>query len=103
MGPVWVLYGGVLLLIISSFASLMVGAQPIAPRVVLAAWLNPDGTQLEHILVQTTRLTRTLMSLMVGASLGRCWGADAVDDAQSTGPTGVIRHQCRGDLLYRPE
>lgn len=58
-----------LLLIISCFASLMVGAQPIAPRVVLAAWLHPDATQIEHILVQTTRLTRTLMALTVGASL----------------------------------
>ncbi|MCW2479774.1 FecCD family ABC transporter permease [Candidatus Symbiopectobacterium sp. NZEC135] len=69
MKPVWVLCAVGLLLLISCFASLMVGAQPIAPRTVLAAWLQPDATQIEHILVQTTRLARTLMALTVGASL----------------------------------
>ncbi|BAE75744.1 putative siderophore transport system permease protein YfiZ precursor (plasmid) [Sodalis glossinidius str. 'morsitans'] len=57
--------GGVSLLML---LSLMVGARWILPSQVMAALLSPDALNVNHILV-TTRLSRTLMAVTVGASL----------------------------------
>lgn len=59
----------VLVLAVTCLASLMTGPQMIAPHVALKALFQPDPLQIEHILIQTTRLARTLLALTVGASL----------------------------------
>ncbi|RSV87642.1 iron ABC transporter permease [Klebsiella aerogenes] len=58
--------GGLSLLML---LSLMVGGRWIPPSQVMAALLNPDALNVNHILVATTRLSRTLMAVTVGASL----------------------------------
>lgn len=58
---------GVLLL--AMFISLMSGARWIPLSQVIAAFLHPDPLNVSHILVTSTRLSRTLVAVAVGASL----------------------------------
>ncbi|MCU5775483.1 iron ABC transporter permease [Erwiniaceae bacterium BAC15a-03b] len=58
---------GVLLLAI--FISLMSGARWIPLSQVSAAFLYPEPLNVSHILVTSTRLSRTLVAVAVGASL----------------------------------
>jgi len=58
-----------LLLLMAVLLSLMAGANWISLPQVLAALTRHDSMNLQHILVTTSRLPRTLMALAVGASL----------------------------------
>lgn len=58
-----------LLLLIAVLLSLMAGAHWISLPQVLTAFTRHDAMNLQHILVTTSRLPRTLMALAVGASL----------------------------------
>ncbi|MCC4265828.1 iron ABC transporter permease [Oceanimonas baumannii] len=59
--------GGALLLCM--LLSLMSGASWIGPAEVAMALLQPDAGNINHLLVSTTRLSRTLLAVVVGASL----------------------------------
>jgi iron complex transport system permease protein len=56
-------------LLLCSLASLAVGASWVPLAQVVAALLQPDPLNVGHILVTSTRLSRTLMAIAVGASL----------------------------------
>lgn len=58
-----------LLLLLAVMLSLMSGAHWISLPQVLAALTRHDDMNLQHILVNTSRLPRTLMALAVGSSL----------------------------------
>ncbi|WP_281167052.1 FecCD family ABC transporter permease [Oceanospirillum beijerinckii] len=49
--------------------SLMTGARWIPLSDVITAFIQPDTMNINHILVSSTRLSRTLMAVVVGASL----------------------------------
>jgi iron complex transport system permease protein len=56
-------------LLISGVLSLAVGATWIPLSQIAAAFVHPDPLSVSHVLVTTTRLSRTLMAMAVGASL----------------------------------
>lgn len=56
-------------LLLSGVLSLAVGATWIPVSQVFAAFVHPDPLSVSHVLVTTTRLSRTLMAMAVGASL----------------------------------
>jgi len=56
-------------LLMSCVLSLAVGATWIPLSQILAAFVHPDPLSVSHVLVTTTRLSRTLMAMAVGASL----------------------------------
>ncbi|KPG98442.1 iron-siderophore ABC transporter permease [Pseudomonas sp. RIT-PI-q] len=56
-------------LLLSCVLSLAVGATWIPLSQVAAAFVHPDPLSVSHVLVTTTRLSRTLMAMAVGASL----------------------------------
>ncbi|WP_213936761.1 iron ABC transporter permease [Pseudomonas sp. dw_612] len=56
-------------LLLSGVLSLAVGATWIPLSQIFAAFVHPDPLSVSHVLVTTTRLSRTLMSMAVGASL----------------------------------
>jgi len=58
-----------LLLLLAGVLSLATGATWISPGQILGTLLYPDALSLTHNLVVSTRLTRTLMAMAVGASL----------------------------------
>jgi iron complex transport system permease protein len=56
-------------LLISGVLSLAVGATWIPLSQIAVAFVHPDPLSVSHVLVTTTRLSRTLMAMAVGASL----------------------------------
>lgn len=66
------LVGVVALLFVVSLLHLGFGARPIAPRVVLEAFLAFDPASFDHRVVRDLRLPRLCAGLMVGAALGVC-------------------------------
>ncbi|MEQ9969242.1 iron ABC transporter permease [Pectobacterium carotovorum] len=60
---------GVVLLLLSIVASLMLGQSTISFSAVFNALFHYDPQQIDHILVLTTRLSRTVIAIVVGASL----------------------------------
>ncbi|UZE14055.1 FecCD family ABC transporter permease [Pseudomonas sp. B21-053] len=56
-------------LLLSCVLSLAVGATWIPLSQIFAAFAHPDPLSVSHVLVTTTRLSRTLMAMAVGASL----------------------------------
>ncbi|WP_458373077.1 FecCD family ABC transporter permease [Pseudomonas laurylsulfatiphila] len=56
-------------LLLSGVLSLAVGATWIPLSNIAAAFVHPDPLSVSHVLVTTTRLSRTLMAMAVGASL----------------------------------
>jgi iron complex transport system permease protein len=56
-------------LLLCSLLSLAVGATWIPLPQVAAAFVHPDAASASHVLVTSTRLSRTLMAIAVGASL----------------------------------
>ncbi|SDO55759.1 iron complex transport system permease protein [Pseudomonas arsenicoxydans] len=56
-------------LLLSGVLSLAVGATWIPLSQVFAAFVHPDPLSVSHVLVTSTRLSRTLMAMAVGASL----------------------------------
>jgi len=69
MSPAVKLGSAAALLLLCTALSLMTGASWIPPAQVAAAFFDPDPMNIDHILVSTTRLSRTLMAVSVGASL----------------------------------
>lgn len=65
----WPVVTLVLLLPVTVVASLAIGSNPSAPSEVWTALTGPTGTEAD-IIVRTLRLPRTLLGLIVGASLG---------------------------------
>lgn len=60
---------GVVLLLLSIVASLMLGQTTISLGAVFNSLFHYDPQQIDHILVLTTRLSRTVITIVVGASL----------------------------------
>lgn len=56
-------------LLLALFASLLIGARPIHPAVVLDALFHPDLNNGEHAVV-ASRIPRTIAGLLIGAALG---------------------------------
>ncbi|MFJ3367385.1 FecCD family ABC transporter permease [Pseudomonas sp. NPDC086251] len=56
-------------LLLCCLLSLAVGATWIPLSQIAAAFVHPDPLSISHVLVTTTRLSRTLMAMAVGASL----------------------------------
>lgn len=56
-------------LLLCCVLSLAVGATWIPLSQIVAAFVHPDPLSISHVLVTTTRLSRTLMAMAVGASL----------------------------------
>lgn len=56
-------------LLLCCVLSLAVGATWIPLSQIAAAFVHPDPLSISHVLVTTTRLSRTLMAMAVGASL----------------------------------
>ncbi|GAA5097820.1 iron chelate uptake ABC transporter family permease subunit [Microbacterium yannicii] len=50
-------------------ASLMIGARPVAPAVVLDALLRPDLSLNDHTVILTQRVPRTVIGILAGAAL----------------------------------
>lgn len=69
MNPALKLSAAAGLLLLCMLLSLMTGASWIPPEQVVTALLHPDPMNIDHILVSTTRLSRTLLAVTVGASL----------------------------------
>ncbi|WES65569.1 iron chelate uptake ABC transporter family permease subunit [Microbacter sp. GSS18] len=69
-----VLIVGVVVLAAAVLTSLMVGARPVAPGVVIQALVNPDLGLGDHIVVVTQRLPRTVIGLLAGAALAVAGG-----------------------------
>ncbi|MFE8103353.1 iron ABC transporter permease [Brenneria goodwinii] len=69
MAKMAILASGMALLGVALFASLMAGPTAIPFSVVWQALFHHDPQQIDHILVTTTRLARTVIALVVGASL----------------------------------
>lgn len=67
--PIFALIIGVLLLLFFSILSLSIGHEFIQPNIVLDSFQHYDPTNLQHILVQTTRISRTVLALIIGACL----------------------------------
>lgn len=67
--PLLILIFGTTLLIISFVLSLCIGSTFISPITVMQALFNPDLLNLDHILVMTTRLSRSVIALVVGGCL----------------------------------
>ena len=57
------------LLLIMVVVSLMIGARPVAPGVVIEALLRPDMSLADHSVVLTQRIPRTVIGILAGASL----------------------------------
>ncbi|WP_230660951.1 FecCD family ABC transporter permease [Psychrobacter sp. I-STPA10] len=62
------LFGGILLLL-CFILSLCVGQDFISPMVALQALTNHDPLNIEHVIVTTTRLSRSIIAMVVGACL----------------------------------
>ncbi|MBN3120520.1 iron chelate uptake ABC transporter family permease subunit, partial [Pectobacterium brasiliense] len=60
---------GAVLLLLSIVASLMLGQTTISLGAVFNSLFHYDPQQIDHILVLTTRLSRTVIAIAVGASL----------------------------------
>lgn len=63
------LLAGACLLLLAMLLSLMVGARWIPLADVMATFFNPDPMNLNQTLVGSTRLSRTLLAVVVGANL----------------------------------
>ncbi|MGH8810670.1 MAG: iron chelate uptake ABC transporter family permease subunit, partial [Advenella sp.] len=65
---------GFALLVLLAFLSLSIGKTYIAPGDVLGALFKPDPLDIDHILVNTTRLSRMTVAIAVGACLAVAGG-----------------------------
>ncbi len=61
---------GLLLLMLTSLASLLVGARAIAPSTAFDALFAYHGDLAEHIIIHDYRLPRTLLGVLCGAAFG---------------------------------
>lgn len=60
---------GLLLLLLSLFASMLLGAADIAPEEVWNALFAFDQNSTNHLIIRTLRLPRSLIAILVGASM----------------------------------
>lgn len=67
--PFLILVLGIVLLLISFVLSLCIGSTFISPSTAIQALLNPDLLNIDHILVTTTRLSRSVIAVVVGGCL----------------------------------
>ncbi|MGO3735700.1 FecCD family ABC transporter permease [Psychrobacter sp. AOP5-GZ1-6] len=67
--PFLILTIGILILIISFVLSLCIGSTFISPITAIHALFYPDLLNVEHILVATTRLSRSVFAVVVGGCL----------------------------------
>lgn len=67
--PIAALIIGVLLLFFFSMLSLTFGHEFIQPNIVFDSFNNYDPLNLQHVIVQTTRISRTVLALIIGACL----------------------------------
>ena len=67
--PIVALTIGVFLLLFFSMLSLSIGHEFIQPNIVFDSFNNYDPLNLQHVLVQTTRISRTALALIIGACL----------------------------------
>ncbi|MDF2554268.1 MAG: fepD 1 [Microbacterium sp.] len=58
-----------LLLAVVTVLSLVIGARPVAPQTVVEAFLRPDPSSADHVVVLTQRVPRTIIGLLAGAAL----------------------------------
>ncbi|OCW57468.1 ABC transporter permease [Hoeflea olei] len=61
---------GLVLLVVLSLLSLVLGARPVAVSTVVDALFAYDGGLVDHIVIVDYRLPRTLLALMCGAAFG---------------------------------
>ena len=64
-----VLLTTIALLVVMVLVSLMIGARPVAPPVVIDALLGPDTSLNDHSVILTQRVPRTVIGILAGASL----------------------------------
>lgn len=60
----------VALLAVTVVLSLMIGARPVAPWVVIGALFDPDPSSADHTVILTQRVPRTVIGILAGAALG---------------------------------
>lgn len=60
---------GLILLLVAGFCSLILGYTPMTPATLVGAISHFDPSNTDHLILRTERLSRTLISLCVGASL----------------------------------
>lgn len=60
----------VVLLAVMVVVSLMIGARPVAPWVVIQALVDPDAASADHTVILTQRVPRTIIGILAGAALG---------------------------------
>lgn len=63
------LVAAVALLAVTVVVSLMVGARPVAPWVVIEALFSPDPASADHTVILTQRVPRTVIGILAGAAL----------------------------------
>lgn len=68
MRPLWMLLGGLVLLVLLTFVSLTQGLADISVRTVIEAILSPQEIA-DHQMIHGVRLPRTVMGLLSGAAL----------------------------------
>ncbi|TFV82338.1 iron ABC transporter permease [Microbacterium sp. dk485] len=61
--------GAIVLLVVIVAASLMIGARPVPPAVVWEAFVRPDMSLPDHVVILTQRLPRTVIGIVAGAAL----------------------------------
>ena len=64
-----VLLLAIALLLVMIVVSLMIGARPVAPWVVVEALLRPDTSIADHSVILTQRVPRTVIGVLAGAAL----------------------------------
>jgi iron complex transport system permease protein len=58
-----------LVLVAVTILSLLVGARPVAPSVVVDAFLRSDPNLADHVVILTQRVPRTVIGILAGAAL----------------------------------
>lgn len=62
--------GGVLVVVLAAYLSLVLGSRQIDPSVVLDALLAPRAGDNDHMVVRDLRVPRTVLGLLAGSALG---------------------------------
>lgn len=103
MSPLFKISALIAVLLVSVVLSLMTGAQWVPVSQVPAALFAPDAMNLNHILVNSTRLPRTLLAVVVGAALavsGTLMQALTRNPLASPGLFGVNAGAVFGIILF---
>lgn len=68
------LIGLFMLMLLAAIASMILGRTPITFHMAWDAWLSYDETSVEHVVLLSERLPRTIIAAVVGASLAVAGG-----------------------------